>query len=354
MRRVVFVLIVALVGAGFAGRLVGANAVRAGSFSLPSSQYRAQLDVLAHAPNYTCYLQSQLGGVIATNGQVSPSGSSEWLKVQVEALAFESLLTIKYHWHPGVAQLATARTGLLNDFTQSEATVTSSTGATCATSATAAFSLLPHWFQQREVLRNAASIELLKRLGTVTALTPAGAASFYAAHRSAYDTVCVSIAYVPQAQFSAFEQARTSGLSVAALARQFSADPSAAKGGAAGCFAPGSSSFSAVRRFVLNEPLNQFSPRYQPQQTQNGVYVLYVAPTKRTPNSLTAVLSQVVSDIQRSNSSSAAFAERRFLQEAHVAIDPALGVWSMAKVTVLTPRMPSLVVVANAGAGLTK
>lgn len=354
MRRVVLALIVALVGAGFAGRLVGANAVRAGSFSLPDSVYRAQLDVLNHSLNYDCYLQSELGGVFVTHGAISPSGSAQWLKFQVEALAFESLLKNKYHWQPGAGELRLARTGLIDNFTQAESSAATSTGVSCATSAGVAFSHLPPWFQRSEVLRNASSIALLKRIGTVTALTPSGAATFYGAHRSAYDTVCVSIAYVPAAQFSTFQKARTSGASVASLAHAFSADASAAQGGAAGCFAPGSASYANVRRFVLGEPLNQFSPRYQIQRPQTGVYVLFVAPTKRTPNSLTNSLSQVVTDIRDSNANSAAVVERQYLRSAHVSIDPAFGRWSQSQGTVLIPRSPALSIVANAGAGLTK
>ena len=354
VRRVVVLLVVALVGAGFAGRLVGADAVRAGHLSISSSTFRAQIAVLASSPVYSCYLQSELGGIIQSNGVVSPSGSTEWAKVQVEALAFESLLASKYHWHPSNKELGQALAGLLNDFDQSASALAASSGTGCGPTATVAFSKLPKWFQRSEVLRNAASIALLQRIGTVTPLTQSGVAGFFAAHRSAYDTICISIAFVPSAQFRTFEKTRTSGATVASLARAFSADPSAKKGGAYGCLAPGSTSYSSVRRFVLNEPLNQFSPRYQPQQTQNGIYLLYVAATKRTPNSLAGAFKQVIADIQGENSNSAALAERHYLQISNVAVDPALGRWSYAKVTVLTPHSPALKFVANAGAGLTK
>ncbi len=354
MRRVVLLLVVALIGAGLAGRLVGADAVRAGHLSISASTYRAEIGVLASSPAYSCYLQSELGGTIQSGGVVSPAGSTEWAKVQVESLAFESLLASKYHWKPSPKELNQARSGLLNDFDQSAAAVAASTGKGCGPSATVAFSKLPTWFQRNEVLRNAASIALLKRIGTVTPLTQSGVANFFAAHRSAYDTICISIAFIPSAQFSTFEKARTSGASVASLARAFSADPSAARGGAYGCQSPGSSSYASVRRFVLNEPLNQFSPRYQPQQTQSGVYLLYVAPTKRTPNSLSVAFKQIIADIQGQNSNSAALAERHYLQISNVAVDPSLGRWSHAKVTVVIPRSPALKFVASAGAGLTK
>jgi hypothetical protein len=355
MRRVVVVLVLALVGAGFAGRLVGSNAVRAGATSISATAFRAELSVIGSSTAYACYLGDELQtSFTAKSNTISASGSAEWAKLQVEALAFEELLKTKYHWSPSKADLARARSGLLNDYTTSESTAVSSGSAPCTPSAAQAFAQLPKWFQDREVLRNAASLALLKKIGTVTPLTLAGLESFFSAHQNFYDTTCISIAYVPSSEYSAFEQARTSGASVATLARTFSADAtSAKKGGAFGCFTPSSQAYASVRRFVLGVPLNEFSPRYQPQQGASGVYLLYVAATKRTASTFAQSESQVVSDVQSENSTSAADAERNFLKKSDIALDPAFGRWSHSKVNVLSPLVPSVKLVPNSAAGLT-
>ncbi len=354
MRRVVVVLVLALVGAGFAGRLVGANAAHAGDLSLSNSTSRAELSVLANSSSYQCYVNSEFAfNTSPSSTSVNSAAAAAWAKVQIEALAFESYLRLKYHWSPSASDLAVARAGLLNDYTSAAASAAASTGTQCPATASAAFATLPKWFQDREVLRNAASIELLKRIGTVTPVTTAGLESFFNANPRLYDTICVSIAYVPAAQFNAFESARTSGASVASLARTYSADATTAKnGGALGCFAPSSTSYNSVRKFVINEPLNQFSPRYQPQQQGSAVYVLFVAPTKLTPSTFAASEQQVLSDVQLQNSNAAALAERAILNKANVALDPAFGVWSHTKVTVDPLRSPKLKFVANSAAGL--
>jgi len=88
------------------------------------------------------------------------------------------------------------------------------------------------------------STYLVSRLNTTIPLTLASLRTYYKAHVSQYDTI-VSVSPGRSAQVSAFSAAEAKGESVAALAKQFSSDASAKKGGAYGCFAPSSSSLTA-------------------------------------------------------------------------------------------------------------
>jgi len=98
-----------------------------------------------------------------------------------------------------------------------------------------------------------------------------------------YDTICVSVAVVDPTQITNFNEAQSEGMSVAELAKKFSADPSASKGGVYGCFGPTSSSFSGVRTATASTPLNTFPTTPEQITYDNAEADLFVAPTKRTP-----------------------------------------------------------------------
>ena len=83
------------------------------------------------------------------------------------------------------------------------------------------------------------------------------------------------------------------GATVEELAKQFSSDPSSAKGGAYGCYAPSNSSYASVRTDVTGTKLNTFPKTYQVINYNGTEAALFVAPTKRTVSSFASAASAV-------------------------------------------------------------
>ena len=141
-------------------------------------------------------------------------------------------------------------------------------------------------------------------------------------------------------------------MSVAQLAHKYSVHASAAQGGNVGCFAPGTTDYAAVRAYTLGQPINQFPSTPKTIQTQSGEALLYVAPTKLTPNSFEQASTQVLADVRASNASLGATAEGEILAASHVAIDPAFALWSPAEVRVIPLTTPTPALTPNGGTGL--
>jgi hypothetical protein len=139
----------------------------------------------------------------------------------------------------------------------------------------------------------------------------------------------VSIALVAPTNLTAFNAARAQGSSVAELAKKFSSDPSAAKGGAYGCFAPSNSSYVSVRTDVSTTALNSFPTNYQVINDNNTEYALFVAPTKKTVTPFASATSAVLSDLQTLNATNAKTQEESVVYQAAVNVDPALGQWGL-------------------------
>ena len=175
----------------------------------------------------------------------------------------------------------------------------------CPGTAADAVAEMPGEMRTAEIQSEATSQYLVNKVKAAIPLTASAMKTFYNEHADDYDTLCVSIALVPPADVTAFAQSQAAGLSVAELAKKYSQDPSAAKGGAYGCFAPASTSYSGVRAAVGTERLDVFptTPEYT---DYNGTeYALYVAVTKRTLTPYAQAAQAVLSDLQTLNAAAA-------------------------------------------------
>ena len=175
----------------------------------------------------------------------------------------------------------------------------------CPGTPATALAEMPSEMRTAEIQSQATSAYLVAKVRGAIPLTSAAMKEYYNEHVSDYDTLCVSIALVPPTDVSAFRRPRLQGLSVATLAKTYSQDPSATKGGAYGCFAPSSSSYDSVRADVGTEGLNAFSSTPQYIDYNDSEYALYVAVTKRTVNPYSKVTSAVLSDLQSLNAEEA-------------------------------------------------
>ena len=349
MRRIVLLIVVALVGAGFAGFYVGVNGVAVNGTALSSSHLRAELAVISRSPGYACYLGALVRINPASNDHVfNAAGAAAWTKIQVEGLSVEGYVERQYHWRPSAGELQIIRAQYANDLTAGA----TSGRVPCPTSADQALNQLPSWFLHDQLVQNAASQTYLHHLAAVIPLTTAGLTAYYQQHPTYYATTCVSIAYVPVAREPAFATAQTNGLSVAALARRFSVDASAKKGGVYGCYGPSSTAFVSVRALTNGRSLNTFPAQGQPAQNQSGTFILYVAATKRTPNPFSNVANQVLSDVQSFNSEVTSVGETQLLRAANIVISPEFGRWLRTARDVQPLPSPAKRATPYAGAGL--
>jgi len=196
---------------------------------------------------------------------------------------------------------------------------------------------MPTEMQTFEVASQAASLDLVNKLNGTIKLTETNIQQYYDAHASDYDTLCVSIALVNPSQVAAFNKAQAAGGTVAELAKQFSADPSGQKGGAYGCYAPSTSSYSGVRADTSSTPLNTFPTTPQYVDYNNATYALFVAPTKRTVTPF-------------ANATRANTEKELILYHAAIAVDPAYGRWGLTSTgpTLFAPAVPAKANVGNA------
>jgi hypothetical protein len=327
VRRLVALLVVALLGAGIFGLSSESSGLNVNGTTVSGQTFRAELTAIAATPAMQCYLTAlnpvsfQPGGGSAT---MAASGAAAWANFRIEGVSITKYVTEHLKYHATAQGLAQAKTSLIDEMT-SAATAKQ---YTCPATAEAALAAMPLEMQKAQIAGQAASLYLVSKLNTTIPLTATSMKKYYASHVSDYDTLCVSIAVVPLSNTSAFAKAQAAGESVAALVKKFSVDSTTAKnGGSAGCFPPSNSSYLSVRSDVGSTPLNQFetTPQYI---SDNGTTVaLYVAPTKRTTTPYAQASSAVLSDLQNSNASSANTEEETILYESAISLDPAFGQW---------------------------
>lgn len=328
MRRLVALLIVALLGATAYGVASGSSAVAVSGQDLSFNSFTNELKVIAASPTLACYLKALDGGTVSTGAGSSTftsASAAQWASLRVQGLAISQYVKTYLKYTPSAKDLATATQSLLAELTSAA----SSANPACVGSSAEALAEMPTEMRDAEVADQAYSTYYVSRLNGTIPLTLASIDTYYQNHRAQYDTLCVSIALVSPTNLTAFSAAQAKGESVALLAKQYSSDPSSAKGGAYGCYSPSNSSYASVRADTATTPLNTFPKGYQVINYNGGAYALFVAPTKRTPTPLAEAQSAVYADIQSANATVAKTQEARILYAAAVSIDPAFARWGL-------------------------
>jgi len=342
VRRLVVLLVLSLVGAAAFGLSNTSSGINVNGTHLSASTFRSELTAIATTPNIGCFLYA-IDPVNFHNGagggSLAAAGAAAWSNLRVEGLAIDQFVKSKFHYVASTAALALATTSLETEMTQAA----TSRPVTCPGTSTQALDSMPAEMRVAQVTAQADSLYLESRLNSTIPLTLSSMQTYYDAHKSAYDTICVSVALVQPTQVAAFTAAQSAGMTVAALAKKFSIDPSGKKGGAYGCYPPSSASYTAVRNDVSTGTLNKF-PSSPLGVSQNGVtYALFVAATKRTTTPFSIASSVVLSDIRALNATSANTAKQTILFRAAVAVDPAYGRWGLSSSGpgVFAPAVPS-------------
>lgn len=329
MRRLVALFVVALLGATVYGLSNSSGGITVNHQSVAGTTLRSELAAISRNDSLQCFITALDPAPFAPGAggdSIKASGAAAWSNLRVEGLAIEQYVTTTLRYHPDPAELADASTSLEGEMTaQAQAN-----SLTCPGTSAAALAAMPIEMRNAELEAQAASLYLVSRLKTTTPLTAASMQRYYRAHPTDYDTLCVSIALVLPSDVSAFSASQTSGLSVAALAKKYSQDPTSAdKGGAYGCFSPSNAAYTSVRADVISLALDTFAttPQYI---TNNGAeYALYVAVTKRSATPYAQASQAVLADLQNLNAQGANSLKNTLLYEAAVHVDPALGRWGL-------------------------
>lgn len=354
MRRLVSLLVIALLGATLYGLSSNSSGLSVNGATVSSSTFRTELAAITSSPTLSCYIAALDPTSFAPGSggaSMVAGGAAAWANLRVEGIAIDEYASKTLKFHPDAATLAKARTSLEGELSDASASQVNSAGQSTPCTGTSAQALaeMPSEMRNFEIAAQAASLDLVAKLNTTIPLTATSMKQYYSAHSSNYDTLCVSVALVDPTQVTAFNEAQAQGMSVAELAKKFSADPSASKGGAYGCYAPGNSAFTAVRSDTNSTALNTF-PKTPQYINNNGTEeALFVAPTKRTPSTFTKAEATVVSDVQAANASSANNEKSSILFYSAIAIDPSFGRWGIGSSgpTVFAPATPSSKVVGS-------
>ena len=343
MRRLVALLVIALLGATLYGLSNNASGISVNGSTVASSTFRSELSAISSNATLDCYV-TLLGSASFAPGaggaSMGASGAAAWANLRVEGLAIDHYATTTLKFHPDAAVLAKARSSLLGELSAASA----SQSTPCTGTSAQALAEMPAEMRTFEIASQAASLDLVAKLDTTVPLTVTSMKKYYSTHTANYDTICVSVAVVDPTQITNFNEAQSEGMSVAELAKKFSADPSASKGGVYGCFGPTSSSFSGVRTATASTPLNTFPTTPEQITYDNAEADLFVAPTKRTPTPFAQAESAVLSDLETANAAAAnTEKERSLYYYSVIAIDPSFGRWGLGSSgpEVFAPAAPS-------------
>jgi hypothetical protein len=342
VRRLVALFVLALLGATLYGLSNSSSGIDVNHQSVSANTFRTELNAIAHNETLQCFLSAldptdyALG---AGGGTIKAAGAAAWANLRVEGLAVNQYVTDDEHYVPDSAQLAAAKTSLEQEMTEAA----TQNSYTCPGTSAQAVAAMPAEMQKAEIQAQATSLYLVGKLKASIPLTLASMQTYYKAHTSYYDTLCISVALVTPADVASFNKAAAAGETVAELAKQYSQDPSAAKGGAYGCVAPSDSSYASVRADIGTLALNTFStsPQYITYNSED--YALYVAVTKRTTTPFASAESTVLSDLRNLNAASAGTVKNDLLYKAAVHVDPAFGQWGLTStgLDVVAPALPA-------------
>lgn len=328
MRRLVALLVLALLGATLYGLSNNSSGLSVNGTQVTGSNFRTELAAIATNRTLNCYISKiDPASFAAGAGGASmiASGAAAWANLRVEGLAINNYAATTLKFHPDAAVLASARTSLESELSGA------STGSSspCPGTAAQALAAMPTEMQNFEIASQAASLDLVAKLNTTVPITLASMHQYYTTHASDYVTICVSVAVVDPTKVAAFDAGERSGLSVAALAQKYSVDSSAKNGGAYGCFGPTSSSYSGVQSATKSTPLNTFPTTPEQINYNNVTAALFVAPTKRTQAPFAQAESSILSTLENANATAANTEKERILYLSAIAVDPAFGRWGL-------------------------
>ena len=350
MRRILASLVLAVVGVPLLAINYGNAAITAGSYSLSRYDFAHEVNAISTNAAMACYVTNLWGVTFASGAGTNTMDETTitaWANLRLEGLA-----EITYaEEHFGLVYTSDVLSNAAANLGAQMSAAASANGAECASLSAPlnALASLPTSVAASLLQAEAASELMSSKLPPRIAETDVSLQAFYQGHLSEYQYICASIALVRPSDVGAFSADRAAGLSVGALAAKYSQDPSAASGGAYGCFDPSSNARDLVRGVALNT----FGPP-QTVTVQGQSYSLYVAATSRKQLSFDAVATQVLTDVRNVNSGSIEAAKQGIYQRVGVDVNPLLGQFGSGQqgVGIYAPASPATTNVPNEGIGL--
>lgn len=329
MRRLFFALIVLVGGALWFGAAQPTPALTVNGVHLTHQEYVAELSTLHKVSNVACFF-SPLAGASLQAGvgydSMNSNAAAAWMNLRVEGIALEHYVTTTLKYHATARRLATAKTSLEAELSAAA----TADGLDCPGTSSAAIAAMPAGMRNAMIDSQAASLYLISKLNSTIALTPKSIAAYYAAHRSNYTTLCIAVAVVDPHRAAAFIRDAKHGVALSALAKKYSIDPSAKKGGAYGCYAAGSTNYATVSAYTKGIAMGHFNLKDSVISYGTSQEDLFVGPTAYHRLTLSQAKTKVEADITASNASAANQVKSSVLYAAAVSIDPAFGRWGLA------------------------
>jgi hypothetical protein len=365
VKRFLILLIVAAGGVAWASLAVPTNAAVVNGQTITQTQLSSDVAAIAGSTPYFCFLNAQAleegapqpglpsvqGAGQASEGGALTTSTANFMVGYLNTIVGHQLvyqLAARYHAQPSASDLATARTGLINQITDVQhataaGQLTQPAKCTAASSATGAEVLkaLPSSFVNEQVRFNATLALLEEDVSGIGSTTP-DLQKYFDAHRTNFDTVCYTLAgYQTEAEAQSARASVYEGAAFATLAKT-------SGGGPEGCeirFGLASELPTAANFQTL--PLNTVSAPI----SYNGGYLL-IELTSATPVPFSVAklaVQQAVEDAGVTTFSSLNSATAR---KANVTVNPRYGSWSKTNAQLALPPEPAGINVLNAAANL--
>jgi hypothetical protein len=353
-------------GVAAAAFLVPTDAATVNGTSISQDTLHSDVNAIAKSPYYQCYLNSQeyissqgtqeLPPVVgAGTGQDTgdhPTATSaftaSYLSTEVghqvvTQVADERDITVT------PAQLQTARSdltnqigGVMTEILQTQQGQNVAYGCSLTGQAVTGEQVLdsmPASFVDAQVQFVATATVLQEDLSGVGS-SDADLQSYFTAHRSQFDTVCLTAA-----GFSSETAAQDAAAQVA-FGTPFATVAASANGGAQGCHLlpqfeaelPSGAGLGTLAIGAVSAPISL-----------NGSYVL-VQITKRTPSSFSQAKAAVANAVQQKGAGAIQKALTAAERRSSVSVNPQYGVWASVNASVLTPLTPDPTDVLNVSA----
>ena len=333
------------------------DAATVNGVGISRSTLNSDLRTIADTPAFQCYLAASLAvrsDDLASLPAVAGGGGSKtvstrfadyWLSQLVNNELIDQLAA-KRHLAVSAADLAAGRTDLVNQIsgTLSEVEQASGQADVCAPDGSAVLASVPAAFAGRLVQSQAAG-DVVLAAAAGYGLGPAQLASFYSAHPSDFDTICLSaIQTTTEAAATAARAEIVGGTPFALVAATSSTDAtSAAAGGAIGCFTPTDPAYTSVTSDIAGLGVGQVST----PKSDQGSYVLLEI-TSRRPTSFAAAGDAVRQAVLAAGATAANGELKAITRRSAVTIDPRYGRWAGgATIAVVPPLSPPATALLN-------
>jgi PPIC-type PPIASE domain len=357
MKALIALLVAVAAGVLAAALAIPNTAATINGTAMSQATLNEDLAAIANSPAYQCYLEAST--LVASQGQsagppvqgVGGAGTyannfvQTWLNTLINAEIFRQVAAAR-NVTVSQDQIDAARA----DYVASvDSTLQQVSGSQfqCPASGASTVASMPTGFVERQVAAQAAFEGLVASIPGY-GVSPSDLTAYYDAHQSSFNTLCVSgIVVASQATATTVRNQIVAGTPFAQAAQQSSTDPTGAKGGVLGCFAPGEQGYSAYANALSGLKVGDVT---QPIQGQSGYILLQL--TSSTPNSLSSEAENVRHAILQAGSSEAGQLVQAAVRHATVTVDPQYGVWVShgSNVGLFAPATPPLNTLISASA----